>query len=242
MTQLAVERMKLFSTRSAWWCALLAILLPVGMTGMGVSLGDDSVPVRISQTQSASDLGLMVVMVLAALSVTTEYRFGTIRATFLAVPNRTVPLLAKAVVVAVTGLVVGLLSAFGAWGIGYLMAGVPQLALDSADAWRQVAGVGLFYAASAVLAAGVGMLVRQSAGAITLLLLWSLLLETLVTLMPKVGEEIGNWMPFIVGRRFLETGTSEGVPLGPWASMAYFAAVAVAVLAVGIAVVRRRDA
>ena len=39
-------------------------------------------------------------MVMATLAVTTEYRFGTIRATFQAVPNRTRTLLAKTTVVA----------------------------------------------------------------------------------------------------------------------------------------------
>lgn len=242
MTQLAVERMKLFSTRSAWWCSLLAIALPVGLTALLVGLTEDSVPVRISTTQGGADLGLMVVMVLAALSVTTEYRFGTIRATFLAVPNRAVPLVAKAAVAALTGLVVGLLGAFGAWATGYVLAGDAQLALESADAWRQVAGVGLLYAAGAVLAVGVGTLVRQSAGAITLLLLWPLLVESLVTLIPKIGDTLGNWMPFMMGSRFLRPEMPADVPLGPWGSFAYFAAVAVAVLAVAIAVVRRRDA
>lgn len=242
MTQLAVERMKLFSTRSAWWCSLLAIALPVGLTALSVGLLSSDVPVRISQTQAGSDLGLMVVMVLAALSVTTEYRFGTIRTTFLAMPNRAIPLVAKAVVAALTGLVVGLLSAFGAWGAGYLMASETQLALDSVDAWRQVAGSGLVYAAGAVLAVGVGILVRQSAGAITLLLLWPLLVEGLVMLIPRIGDVLGDWMPFVMSNRFLSSEVSAEAPLGPWGSLVYFAAVAVVVLAVGIAVVRRRDA
>ncbi|MBE9374679.1 hypothetical protein IQ251_09490 [Saccharopolyspora sp. HNM0983] len=242
MTQLAVERMKLFSTRSAWWCSFLAIALPMALTALVVGLTEDGSPVLIPQTQGGSDLGLMVVMVLAALSVTTEYRFGTIRATFLAVPNRVSPLVAKAVVAALTALVVGLLGAFGAWAVGYLMATDPQLALDSAVAWRQVAGVGLVFAAGAVLAVGVGTLVRQSAAAITLLLLWPLLVESLVLLIPQVGEDLSNWMPFNMARHFLSAEGAGDMPLGPWAALAYFAAIAVAVLAAGIAVVRRRDA
>src|SRR5699024_8721205 len=48
--------------------------------------------------------GLMVVMIMAALAITTEYRFSTIRSSFLAAPGRFGLLGAKAVVVsAVSG-------------------------------------------------------------------------------------------------------------------------------------------
>ena len=58
----------------------------------------------------------MVMMVMAALAVTTEYRFGTIRTSFQAVPQRAALLLGKTVVVAFLAGVVGLIASFGAWG------------------------------------------------------------------------------------------------------------------------------
>ena len=43
---------------------------------------------------------------------------------------------------------------------------------------------------------GVGTLIRQSAGAISLLLLWPLVIESMATLIPKVGKYISEFGPF----------------------------------------------
>jgi ABC-2 type transport system permease protein len=45
--------------------------------------------------------GVPVLMILAAMAVTGEYRSGMIRTTFMATPNRALVLVAKAVVAAV---------------------------------------------------------------------------------------------------------------------------------------------
>ena len=88
MTLLAVERIKLFSTRSPYWCSALALVLGVGLTAIFAAATDGPVPLGLTQIGS-SQLAIAVVLVMAALAVTTEYRFNTIRSTFLAVPNRT---------------------------------------------------------------------------------------------------------------------------------------------------------
>ena len=66
-----------------------------------------------------------------------------------------------------------------------------------------VAGVGLVYALAAVIAVAVGLLIRHSAGAVSLLLIYSLLVESLVALIPNVGDDIQKWMPFYVADKFL---------------------------------------
>ena len=48
-----------------------------------------------------SSFGVMVLMIMAALTVTSEYRFGVIRSSFLAVPNRSKVLLSKTALVGV---------------------------------------------------------------------------------------------------------------------------------------------
>ncbi|MDA3644722.1 hypothetical protein LZ318_24125 [Saccharopolyspora indica] len=242
MTLLAVERIKLFSTRSAWWCSALALALTIGFAGLFASQMED---ISLGMTQVGYQFGLMVVLVLAALSITTEYRFGTIRATFLAVPNRTAALAAKTVLVALVALVIGELSAFGSWAVAKVLAPVSDLALTTADDWRMVAGVGLVFALGAVLAVAVGALLRQTAGAVTLLLIWSLLVESLVGLIPGIGATVQKWMPFNHASNFLSGMPADGpaaMPLGPWGSLGYFAAVVLAVWVIALVVVRRRDA
>ncbi|GAA2991107.1 hypothetical protein [Actinokineospora diospyrosa] len=248
MSLLEAERIKLFTTRSPWWCGLLAIALPVGLTALIATQagGPGSAEFDASATQLLTGLGRSVVMVMAALSITSEYRFGTIRATFQAVPNRTSALLAKTAVTAVPAALIGAVVGFGSWAVFRLIHPDPALALDSAADWRAVAGQPLVFAITAVLSLGVGILIRQTAGAVAVLLVYSLLVEGLVGLIPKIGDDIQHWMPFFAADRFIGVQADapglQELPLGPWGYLAYFAAIAVAVLAAGILSAGRRDA
>jgi ABC-2 type transport system permease protein len=244
MSLLAVERIKLFSTRSPWWCMVVALALTIGFAALIAGMSGGNFPLTLPMTQFGVKFGLLVVMVMAALAVTTEYRFGTIRATFQAVPNRVAALTAKTAVVGALALVLGEVASFGSWAVAKLMVPDAALAISTADDWRQVAGVGLVFTFGAIIAIAVGILLRQSAGAITLLLIWSQLVETLVVLIPEVGVDIQKWLPFTTADRFL-TAAGEAptdAPFGPWGSLAYFGAVACGLLIAALVVAHRRDA
>ncbi|WP_020663775.1 ABC transporter permease [Amycolatopsis benzoatilytica] len=249
MTLLAVERIKLFTTRSPWWCAVIAIALTAGFAALMAASAPSGETLSVANTQAGHQFGIAVIMVLAALSVTTEYRFGTIRTTFQAVPHRGSVLVAKAVVVALLSLVIGEIAAFGAWGLGYAIRPSDSLALTTSADWINVAGVGLVFAFAAVIAVAVGTLIRHSAGALSLLLIYVLAVENLVQLIPSIGPKIHEWMPFNVAEKFL--GNAGGSGPGPGASdsvlsqggsLAYFAGVAVVMLAIAIGVAKKRDA
>ncbi|MFK4083926.1 ABC transporter permease [Kribbella sp. NPDC020789] len=254
---LNVERIKLFSTRSPWWCMIVAAVLTVGLSALfsGLSNGTDEQQATIQLTQFGAQLSQMVMMVMAALAVTTEYRFGTIRTSFQAVPQRAALLIGKTVVVSLLSAVVGLVASFGAWGIGSLLAGKADLALDTAAEWRLLAGQGLVFALSAMIAVAVGILIRQSAGAIAILILWPLLLENLVQAIPKVGDDLNRWAPFQNASSFLNQGqdalfTGEGGPdssavqyaLSPWWALVYFAGWAIVLLVIALFSASKRDA
>jgi ABC-2 type transport system permease protein len=254
MTLLAVERIKLFTTRSPWWCTVIALAITIGFSALMAGSADSTAPMNIAATQFGYNFGLVVIMVMAALAVTTEYRFSTIRSTFQAIPNRIAAMLAKTTVVALLAGLVGLLAAFGSWAIAKVMSPDVDLAINTAYEWRQVLGVGLVYAVAAIIAVSVGMLVRHSAGAISVLLVYTLLVESLITLIPKVGEKIHHWLPFNVAHQFL-TGNPDvtarpleaGPPLSdatlaPWPSLAYFAGFAVVILIGALVVTNKRDA
>jgi ABC-2 type transport system permease protein len=252
MTLLAVERIKLFTTRSPWWCMLIAVVLTVGFAALFASqAGNIPGGMSISFSQAGYNFGLIVMMVMAALAVTTEYRFGTIRATFMAVPGRTSALLAKTAVVALVCGVIGEITAFASWGIAKLIAPGPHMALSGADAWRNVAGVGLIYLITGVIAVAVGVLIRQTAGAVALLLVYNLLVESLIQLIPHVGPQIQRWMPFHVASNFLGSASLGGGPngggglpvlLNTWGSLGYFAGFGALLLIVALVVAKRRDA
>ncbi|MGH3794786.1 MAG: ABC transporter permease subunit [Pseudonocardiaceae bacterium] len=256
MSLLAVERIKLFSTRSPWWCLALMLVAGVGLAATISSFAGTNFPVSVALTQAGLGLGSFIALVLAAIAITSEYRFGTIRATFAAVPNRTAVLLAKTVVVAVLLGLAGLVTAFAAWGVAYLIDGSSALAIDTAGEWRAVAGEGLLYAGYAIVGIGVGLLVRQTAGAVALLLVWALVVENIVVpiLDGTLKLNMSRWLPFANAGNFITagdaaaTGQASGAPVidypfgGPWGSLGYFMAIAVGVLVIGIVVAQRRDA
>ncbi|GLY48329.1 hypothetical protein [Lentzea sp. NBRC 102530] len=249
MTLLAVERIKLFSTRSPYWCSALAIVMGIGLTAIFAAATDGPVPLGLTQIGS-SQLAIAVVLVMAAIAVTTEYRFNTIRSTFLAVPNRTSALVAKTVVVAFIAGLLGEIIAFGSWGVAKVISPSSDLAINTSAEWRHVAGVGLVYAIGAVIAVAIGILVRQTAGAVAILLVWQMLAESLIGIIPKAGVKIQAWLPFINANHFLSMGsdspemggTGVDFKLSEWGSLGYFAGVAVALLVVALVVAKRRDA
>jgi ABC-2 type transport system permease protein len=247
MSLIAAERIKLASTRSPWWCAGLAVVSTVtlSMVAAFATARDSLAPVTVATTQMGYTLGMAVVMVMAALAVTTEYSVGTIRTTFIAMPHRGHALAAKTVVVAILGFLIGLAISLSSWAIGLLVLPDANLTLTGATEWRQVGGVALVYAVAAVTAVAVGTLTRHTAGAVAIVLVWTLMAEQLLVVIPGVGEAARPFLPFQAAKQFLSAGevpADAGLLDRPWFALGYFAVTAAALLAIAIGVARRRDA
>lgn len=246
MNAIAAERITLFSSRSIWWCTALSVLLVAGPVGLVAAFPEDGW--QPDGTEFLT-LGQVVVLVLAALTVTGEYRHGTIRVTFLAVPTRTTALLAKTAVVALAGGVVGLLAGLAGRGTAVLMDPNAGLADLGSGPLRAVAGSAAVFAIAAVLAVAVAILVRSTAGSLSLLLGWVLVVEPVAASLPRVGDDIGRWLPFANADHFLYAGLPEpgsifdaGMPFGPWGALGYVAGIAAALLVAALRVADRRDA
>ncbi|RVW01662.1 ABC transporter permease [Rhodococcus spongiicola] len=250
MSVLNAERIKLTSTKSPIWCSVIAVVVSVGLAAVMAwayreleSSGEGSMgEFSVAFTQSGTTgFGSMLVMIMAALAVTTEYRFGVIRTTFQAIPNRAQVIGGKALLLAVVagvlGLVVALLSLFVAQAISG-----ESVSIGDGDSARELFGVPIYYALLAVLAVGVGTLIRQSAGAVSLLLLWPLVIESLLTLIPKVGKYFAEFGPFTNVSYFLGQGGGVDFPWGPWGALLYFTAFVAIVFGASLFVVNKRDA
>jgi ABC-2 type transport system permease protein len=158
----------------------LALLIPITFGVLISSQSDEGNTIffALAGMQFAS----AVILVLAALAVTSEYRFGTIRTTLQAQPGRTRVLWTKAGVIAAVAFLIGEVAAWATFAVSRSFDETGVLVLRSAD--------GLVYALLAVIAVAVGSLVRHPAGAVTLLLVWSLAIENLVNVIPGFGDDI----------------------------------------------------
>jgi ABC-2 type transport system permease protein len=246
---LDAERIKLTTTRSVLWTAAAVAVLSVGLAALqgSTAYGASPLPPERAATGVAV-FGVPVLMILAALTVTGEYRSGMIRTTFMATPNRTLVSVAKAIVVAMFSAVYAAALTMAAVAVGRLMA-PPLLGSNVSFAdpgtWRLVGAISLFAALAAVLGVAVGALLRHSAGAVAVLLMWPLVAEPILGNLPNIGSEVGPYLPF--GNVFLFTRVQwlypvYDMPWGELGSLLYFAAVVAVVFAAAIVVVNRRDA
>jgi ABC-2 type transport system permease protein len=231
---LNAERIKLFTTRSPAWSAVAVAVLSLGLAAMqSATVNGPLVPERAAM--GVAIFGVPVLMILSSLTVTNEYRSGLIRTTFMAVPNRTLVLAAKAIVAAAFS---------GAYAAVMVMASI-VVARSDFHAWRLVGAITLYAMLASVLGVGVGALMRASAGAVALLLLWPLVAEPMLANMPNVGTEVGPFLPFANAFLFIRVQwlyPGYAMPWGVIGSIVYFACVVAVVFAAALVVVSRRDA
>lgn len=233
---LNAERIKLLTTRSPLWSAVAVAVLSLGLAAMQAETVYGPGPLEPEKAaMGIAVFGVPVLMILSSLTVTNEYRSGLIRTTFMAVPNRTLVLMAKAVVAAV----------FSGIYAALMVAASIAVARSDPHEWSLVGAIALYAMAASVLGVGVGALMRASAGAVALLLLWPLVVEPILANMPNIGTEVGPYLPFANAFIFIRVQWLYPVyamPWGPVGSIVYFAVVTAVVFAAALVVINRRDA
>jgi ABC-type transport system involved in multi-copper enzyme maturation permease subunit len=202
--------------------------------------------------------GLIAVVVVAAMFVTTEYRRGLIRTTLAADPRRGRVLAAKAVIAGAVAFAVGLVAAILAISIGLPRQrndGSYILPVSTLTEVRVIVGTALMVALAAVLAVAIGAMLRRSAAAVTAaivaIVLPFLLAVTvlpasagawLLRLTPAAGFAIEQSIPNYPQVATVFSPTQGNYPLAPWAGLAVLCAWVVVALAVAYVLLRRRDA
>jgi ABC-type transport system involved in multi-copper enzyme maturation permease subunit len=210
-------------------------------------------------TLAGAFAGLIAVVVIGVMFITTEYRRGLIRTTFAASPRRGRVLAAKAVVLAAVTFVTGLVAAAIVVPLGeHLLRenGNPIYPISALSEARIVVGTAALLAVSAVLALGVGTLLRRSAAAVTAVIagiVLPYLLATIPGVLPTGAEEwlvritpaaafsIQQSLPTYPQVTAQYTPGNGYFPLAPWAGFAVLCAWAAAALALAVFVLRRRD-
>jgi hypothetical protein len=195
----AAEWLRLRTVRTTWWCLLAAAVTIVGI-GATAAFDEAQGPVgpQILPATFAGEFGVLpgqfALLVLALLAVTQEYASGVIGPTLQWTPRRGVLLAARVTVPVVVVTVVGVLLALIADVLALLVD--PNLTLSFADATDSLARVAAVLVAGSVLAVGVGLLLRSTAGALATVFLLQLVLPFLL---PAFGvawmADLGELLP-----------------------------------------------
>jgi ABC-type transport system involved in multi-copper enzyme maturation permease subunit len=204
-------------------------------------------------------VGLIVLTVVAAQYMTSEYRRGLLGLSLAAVPRRGRWLAAKAAIVAAIGLVVGVVVAALSIPLGEQRAHATHfvvLTVPAAVELRAVLGTGLLLATMAVFALGLGTLLRRGATAITAVVATTVLpyllaftgilptgaAEWLLRLSPAAGFAIQQTLPRYAQVLTSYTPGAGYYPLPAWGGYAVLAGWTALALAAAAVTLRRRDA
>jgi ABC-type transport system involved in multi-copper enzyme maturation permease subunit len=198
-------------------------------------------------------VALLIVIVVASLFATSEYRRGLIRTTFAASPSRGRVLAAKAIVAGTLAFAAGAMATaiaevisrhvLAANGSFLFPQGGPAVA-------RVVIGTGLFLGLAAALAVALGMMLRRGAAAVAA--------GVVLLVLPGVlGSQSGNWLMRLtptaafaiqatLPRSSLVTSAytppNGYFPISPWAGLAVLAAYTALALGAATWLLRRKDA
>lgn len=244
------EWIKFRTLRSSWLTlgAAMAVMVVVGLIiGYATSTANwatlDAEDTLASSPIQGFLLTQLIVGVLGVLFVTGEYATGMIRSTFAAIPRRLPVIGAKAVVFGVVALVAMTAASFAAFYGAQLFLGPDDHGSSITDpgALRSVAGVGLYLTLVGLLGAGIGWIVRNTAGAISALVGLLLILPNLISFLGSWSDPIVKYLPSNAGESFV---TSSRIPdtLAPFTGLGVLAAWAALAFAAAVVVVRRRDA
>lgn len=251
------EWTKIWSVRSTIWALALLIVTALGFTALftGLTVAQWSKTNAAQRATLLADptrmilgagfqLAQLAVCVLGVLVISSEYASGTIRPSLLAVPARTPMLAAKALVFAALVFVVSEVAAFPSFFIGAaILHNHAPVSLTDPGVLRAVVGVGLYGAVLGVFAIAVGALIRHTAGGISAIIGFVMVLAPLAQLLPgSIGKHVHAYLPSEAGTLIASPHQAPHDLLGPWQGLGVFGLWTAGLLVVAGYLLKRRDA
>lgn len=241
--QLRAELLKQRSTRTnLGLVAAMVGLVLVAVLLHGYGLAADDVDSRSEQLTALLGWGEVIGALFAALagamSITSEFRHGTIRPTFLVTPRRSRTVAAKVSASILIGTTFGLIASAVAAGAGSaaLAARGLDIQLGGGDYALLVVGGALAAGLWAAIGVGLGAVVRNQVATIVGILAWLLFVEgQLVANVP----DLGRLAPGALGRAI--SGQDPDTLLAPALGLVLLALYAAASAMAGSLATARRD-
>ncbi len=251
------EWTKIRSVRSTVWSLIILVIVSVGLTTLFTALTASSWSSAPADRKanilgdpvsfilgSGIGLGQLAICVLGVMVITSEYSTGAIRSSVLAVPRRIPMLAAKGVVFAAIVFVVGELTTFCSFFVGaaFLHSHVP-VSLSDPGVARAVFGSGLYLTVLGLFAMSIGAMIRHTAGSITGVIAFVLVIAPLAQLIPgSAGKHIHDYLPSVAGELIGQAHQASGDVLSPWQGFGVFCLWTAVLLTAAGYLLRRRDA
>jgi hypothetical protein len=246
------ELTKIVSVRSTYWTLLAQVLASIGwavlncagIVSHGVGPGFDAAEASLTGQVA---LGELIIVVLGALVITSEYSTGMIRTSLGVMPRRGVLYTAKAMVFAAVTFTLSLITSFTSFLIGQAILSSKHYntTLAQPGVLRAVLLSAAIVTVFGLLAYGAGALIRHSAGAITSILGVIFLIPALAQALPNTWFwDLVRWLP---GGQALSpiarsTPPISGHLFSAWGEFAVFSGYAAVLLVLGAWSFIRRDA
>ena len=205
--QLLSELRKMRSTRTnlGLLAGMIALtLLTVLINGFVLSTAELARHDDQHSLLSAGTSGALFASLIGVMAITSEFRHGTIRSTFVVTPDRSRVIAAKVIASLLMGIAFGLAAIGLSFGIGYvILAGRGiDFALDTNHVLLLVLGTLLMTALWAALGVGLGAVVTNQVFAVVGVIVWAFFVDNLLrAVVPDVG-------------RFTPVGASDSVTAG----------------------------
>jgi ABC-2 type transport system permease protein len=247
------EFTKIRSVRSTYFTLIAFFVAGLGFAiaateGNRVNAGHPSFDPTATSLRGAVALGELIIVVVGALVITSEYGTRMVSTSLTAMPRRGVLYAAKAVVLACVSLVVALITSFASFFVGQAILASTHggASITSPDALRAVLLSAAFVTCCALLAFGLGAIIRYTAGAVTTLFGLVFLIPLLAEALPNNWfHDMARWLPggSALGP-IVSTAPIPGEPFlfGPYGELAVFAGYAAIAVVIGALLFRRRDA
>ena len=252
------EWIKLLSLRSIRWSIGVMIVLSWGgaaLLSLAMAGTDfvtpEAMPGLIVQSATFGSMFTVLIMgVLGVLSITSEYASGLILSSLSAVPSRTPLLAAKMLVVASLGFAIGALSSFGGGLVAAMIFGDDGLAaLADPAVLVSILGNTLYLMLAALLALGIGALLRSSAGAISVVVVLLFVATIVMQVLTMTGWEwvsaVSDRLPASLGNTISTVAVAGPEYRGDvsyWGALGGLVAWAAAALVPAAILLKTRDA
>jgi ABC-type transport system involved in multi-copper enzyme maturation permease subunit len=253
------EFTKIRSVRSTYWTLVMLVLASIGWS-VAFCAGEAAHWAQLAAqdragfdpTQSSilglALLGQLVIAVLGALAITSEYSTGMIRTSLTVMPRRGVLYGAKASVFATVTLCIAVPASFLSFFVGQtlLTSTHTGAALSEPNVLRAVIAAALYVTLCGLFAFGLGAILRNTAGAITAAYGFLFLVPQLAKALPNTWyADVVRWLP---GGDVIAEITSTGRQqisvnlFSAWGELAVFGAYTAVLLIAGALLFRHRDA